>query len=59
MDDDRQRAVTIAHEIGHAFGLLHVSVDDDASVMNDGNLVTEPNGFDVDALRSLWGACGT
>ncbi len=58
MDDDRQRAITIAHEIGHAFGLLHVDVDDDASVMNDGNLETAPNDFDVDALRALWGACG-
>lgn len=59
MDDDRERAITIAHEIGHAFGLLHVSVEDDTSVMNDGNLVTEPNAFDASSLRGIWGSCSS
>jgi hypothetical protein len=57
IDNDHQRAVTVAHELGHAFGLLHIDVKQDASVMNDGNLKTEPNDFDVDALAELWGRC--
>ncbi|MDP2342009.1 MAG: hypothetical protein Q8O67_13710 [Deltaproteobacteria bacterium] len=57
IDDDHPRSVTVAHELGHAFGLLHVNKDDDKSVMNDGNLQTEPNDFDVDTLASIWGRC--
>ncbi len=57
IDSDHARAVTLAHEVGHAFGLFHVDVDDDVSVMNNGNLVTEPNGFDVDNVHKLWGVC--
>lgn len=57
IESDHARAVTLAHEVGHAFGLFHVDVDDDVSVMNNGNLVTEPNGFDVDNVQKLWGAC--
>lgn len=55
--DPHQRAVTIAHEVGHAFGLLHVDRDDRSSVMNRGNVVTEPLAGDRDALAELWGAC--
>ena len=51
----RPLAVTIAHELGHAFGLVHVT--DRPSVMNVGNLDVEPNAGDVAALSSLWGAC--
>jgi hypothetical protein len=51
----RERAVTIAHEVGHAFGLPHVSAY--ASVMNPGNLTVEPNADDVAALAALWGTC--
>jgi hypothetical protein len=58
IDSDHARAVTLAHEAGHAMGLLHVDVDEHVSVMNDGNLVTEPNDFDVAALQAIWGACG-
>ena len=57
IDDDHARSVTVAHELGHAFGLLHVNVDHDASVMNDGNLKTEPNDYDVDQLAAMWGHC--
>jgi hypothetical protein len=49
-------AVTIAHEVGHAFGLVHVTSR--PSVMNPGNLVVEPNAGDVAALAALWGSCG-
>jgi hypothetical protein len=55
LEDDHARAVTIAHELGHAFGLLHVSGR--TSVMNARNLVVEPNADDVAELRGLWGDC--
>lgn len=43
LDDDRA-AITIAHELGHAFGLVHVS--DRPSVMNPGNLTIAPTAED-------------
>jgi hypothetical protein len=49
------RAITIAHEIGHAFGLTHV--DGRASLMNPGNLELPPNADDVATIRALWGEC--
>lgn len=52
----RPLAVTIAHEVGHAFGLVHVTGR--PSVMNAGNLDVEPNDGDVAALAALWGNCG-
>jgi len=55
LSDDQARAVTIAHEVGHAFGLPHISGRD--SVMNQKNLVHEPNAGDADELRALWGDC--
>ena len=48
-------AVTIAHEIGHAFGLVHVPADQRTSVMNPNNLVVEPTAEDVDTLATRWG----
>jgi hypothetical protein len=50
-------AITIAHEIGHAFGLAHVSSDQRTSVMNPNNLVVEPTTEDIDTLAMRWGAC--
>jgi hypothetical protein len=49
------RSITIAHELGHAFGLLHV--DGSPSLMNEGNLEVGVMARDVDALRALWGSC--
>lgn len=53
----RQAAITVAHELGHAFGLYHVHKSVRPSVMNHGNLVHEVNEGDVDELVALWGAC--
>jgi len=50
-------AVVIAHELGHAFGLLHVDADDRASLMNPGNLETPPTREDELAVEALWGRC--
>jgi hypothetical protein len=52
-------AIAVAHEVGHAFGLAHVSAGDRPSVMNPGNLTVEPNAADADALMSAWGTCET
>jgi hypothetical protein len=57
VEDPHQRAVTIAHELGHAFGLEHVSSAARASVMNPGNLSHVPDAGDAASLRTLWGVC--
>jgi hypothetical protein len=56
LTDPRQRAVTLAHELGHAFGLWHVG-DERSSVMNPGNLATVPNAGDAGELAAVWGPC--
>jgi len=56
--DPEARAITIAHELGHAFGLYHVERDDRVSVMNPANLRTPPTEDDQHAVESLWGLCG-
>ena len=58
LSDDHQRTVTVAHELGHAFGLLHIDRDTRVSVMNPNNLSVEPNDGDAAELVALWGACG-
>jgi len=55
--DADQTAITIAHELGHALGLVHVPAQQRASVMNPGNLVTWPNADDARAIVSRWGPC--
>ncbi|MFH0902427.1 MAG: hypothetical protein V2A73_17490 [Pseudomonadota bacterium] len=57
LQDRRPRSITIAHELGHAFGLFHVAKDDRLSVMNNGNLDILPTDDDVQALAEIWGAC--
>jgi hypothetical protein len=54
---ETERTVTIAHEIGHAFGLWHVKLSARPSVMNPGNTTIMPTEQDVDSVRALWGKC--
>ena len=54
---DDQRAIVIAHELGHAFGLVHVPKEERASVMNVGNLQIVPTDDDRLAVAALWGDC--
>ena len=53
--DPTTLAIVIAHELGHAFGLLHVT--ERSSLMNPGNLVLPPTTEDQTALQALWGTC--
>jgi len=57
LTDRRERAITIAHELGHVFGLPHVGRSTRTSLMNTGNLVTPPQPGDTQALAARWGAC--
>jgi Zn-dependent peptidase ImmA (M78 family) len=54
---DDQRAIVIAHELGHAFGLVHVAATERASVMNVANLRIAPTAADQLAVAALWGDC--
>jgi hypothetical protein len=55
--DPAQRAIVIAHELGHSFGLVHVSPNTRASVMNPGNVTIAPDDGDRAALAAIWGSC--
>ena len=59
IEDDHARAVTIAHEVGHAMGLLHVDPAERVSLMNPGNMDVEPTDLDRAALAAIWGAYPT
>lgn len=49
--------LAIAHELGHAFGLLHVSAEERLSVMNVGNIDVVPNRDDASSVSAVWDAC--
>jgi hypothetical protein len=55
IEDRRARAITVAHELGHAFGLFHV--EERESVMNRANTEIAPNASDAASIRALWPAC--
>ena len=57
LQDGQARAVTIAHELGHALGLFHIDRDRRRSVMNEGNLSVIPTQADADELMRYWGPC--
>jgi hypothetical protein len=52
-------AITIAHEIGHSFGLVHIPTNVRPSLMNPANLTVLPTAADVATLAGLWGRCGS
>ena len=54
---DHARIVAIAHEMGHAFGLVHVAPEQRLSLMNSGNITVDPTPDDVSALAARWGRC--
>jgi len=53
--DPKILSIVIAHELGHAFGLPHVT--EYPSVMTPGNITTTPTDADQRALEALWGIC--
>jgi hypothetical protein len=57
IEDLAPLSITIAHELGHSFGLPHVPVAERRSLMNPGNLVTPPTDADLAAIQALWGRC--
>jgi hypothetical protein len=57
LTDPGERTITLAHELGHALGLVHVAPSVRASVMNPSNLTVPPNDGDAAALVARWGSC--
>ncbi len=57
LEDRTQRAITVAHELGHALSLDHVAAKVRTSVMNIGNVAVPPTDEDAAELAALWGAC--
>ena len=53
--DETTSSIAVAHELGHAFGLAHVTGR--ASVMNAGNGTVRPNAADALLFAQLWGTC--
>lgn len=55
LTDRKQRAITVAHELGHAWGLWHVDPVSRISVMNKDNLKIAPLSTDAHAVLEHWG----
>lgn len=56
---ERTRTIIVAHELGHAFGLLHTGEHDGASVMKADNTNVAPTPSDMAKLQSVWESCST
>lgn len=52
-------AITIAHEVGHSFGLVHIPPDVRPSLMNPGNLTVSITPEDISTLAAIWGRCAS
>lgn len=50
-------SVAVAHELGHAFGLVHVDAGERPSVMNVGNTTIEPTPEDAALVLAKWASC--
>jgi predicted Zn-dependent protease len=57
LDTGRALTITIAHEVGHAMGLVHVKKSERPSVMVPGNTDEPPGASDREALVAIWGDC--
>lgn len=57
LSNERSRTITIAHELGHAFGLRHVDPSKRRSLMNAGNLDTTLTEQDVVSVIQRWEGC--
>ena len=55
VNEERPMAVVLAHELGHSFNLHHV--DDEGSVMHEGNWRVAPSAADAASLEAEWGPC--
>jgi hypothetical protein len=59
IEDEHVRTITVAHELGHSFGLWHVSPDERRSLMNPENKSIGPTEEDVAEVRSRWASCSS
>jgi hypothetical protein len=58
IEDPHMREVAVAHEVGHVFGLYHVSAATRGSVMNPANVTIEPTAEDNRSLLAVGTGCG-
>lgn len=57
IDGRYKRAIVVAHELGHAFGLEHVEHNERPSVMVPGNADVGPTDSDANVLQQMWPNC--